>query len=66
MTCPYYEPTATSEGPDCTELGYRCFRCRACNQKSNERTTTPFNRLQYPADEVCLVILWCFRYKLSL
>jgi putative transposase len=25
-----------------------------------------FNRLQYPTDVVCLVILWRFRYKLSL
>jgi putative transposase len=32
----------------------------------NERTGTPFHRLQYPTDVVCLGILWRFRSKLSL
>jgi transposase-like protein len=32
----------------------------------NERTGTPFNRLQYPTDVVCLVVFWRWRYKLSL
>jgi putative transposase len=32
----------------------------------NERTRTLFNRLQYPTDIVSLVVLWRFRYKLSL
>jgi transposase-like protein len=27
---------------------------------------TPFNRLQYPTDVICLVVLWRLRYKLSL
>ena len=30
------------------------------------RTGTPFNRLQYPSDVGCLVVLWRLRYKLSL
>jgi putative transposase len=25
-----------------------------------------YNRLQYPTDVVCLLVLWRFRYKLSL
>jgi transposase-like protein len=32
----------------------------------NERMGTLVNRLQYPTDVVCLVVLWRFRYKLSL
>jgi putative transposase len=47
-------------------LGYRRFRCRDCRRGFNERTGTSFNRLQYPTDVVCLVVLWRFRYKLSL
>jgi transposase-like protein len=47
-------------------LGYRRFRCRACKRSFNERTGTPFNRLQYPTDVLSLVVLWRFRYKLSL
>jgi putative transposase len=66
MRCPHCESTATTERPDRTELGYRRFRCRACQHGFNERTGTPFNRLQYPTDVVCLVVLWRFRYKLSL
>jgi putative transposase len=47
-------------------LGDRRFRCRVCRRSFNERTGTPFNRLQYPTDVVCLVALWRFRYQLSL
>src|SRR5919109_3890620 len=66
MRCPYRQSTATTERPERTELGYRRFRCRACQRGFNERTGTPYNRLQYPTDVVCLVVLWRFRYKLSL
>ncbi len=66
MTCLHCESTAITERPERTDLGYRRFRCRVCTREFNERTATPFNRLQYPTDVVCLVILWRFRYKLSL
>jgi putative transposase len=66
MTCPHCGSTATTERPDRTELGYRRFRCRDCQRGFNERTGTLYNRLQYPTDVVCLVVLWRFRYKLSL
>jgi putative transposase len=64
MTCPHGESTATTERSGRTALGYRRFRCRDCQRAFNERTGTPFNRLQYPTDVVCLVVLWRFRYKL--
>jgi putative transposase len=66
MRCPHGQSTATTERPDQTELGCHCFRCHACQRGFNERTGTPFNRLQSPTDVVCLVVLWRFRYKLSL
>jgi putative transposase len=66
MTCPHCASTATTERADRTELGYRRFRCRDCQWGFNERTGTSFNRLQYPTDFVCLVVLWRFRCKLSL
>jgi putative transposase len=66
MTCPHCASTATTDRPDRTELGYRRFRCRDCKRVFNERTGTLFNRLQYPTDLVSLVVLWRFRYKLSL
>jgi putative transposase len=64
--CPHCQSAATAERPDATELGYRRFPCRTCKRIFNERTGTVFNRLQYPTDVICLVLLWCFRYKLSL
>ena len=66
MTCPHCASTATTDRPDRTELGYRRFRCRDCKRVFNERTGTLFNRLQYPTDIISLVVLWRFRYKLSL
>jgi putative transposase len=66
MGCPHCGSSATTERPERTELGYRRFRCRTCHQEFNERSGTRFNRLQYPTDIVCLVVLWRVRYKLSL
>src|SRR5215467_7378755 len=66
MWCPHCESTDTSERRDRTELGYRRFRCKSCQREFNERTGTPFNRLQYPSDVVCLGVGWRLRYKLSL
>ena len=66
MRCPHCRSSATTKRSDRTELGYHRFRCRACQREFNERTGTAFNRLQYPTDVICLVVLWRFRYKLSL
>jgi transposase-like protein len=57
---------ATRELSKRTCLGYRIFRCSACQRTFNERTATPFNFLEYPTDIVLLVVLWRLRYKLSL
>ena len=64
MRCPHCASSATTKRVDRTELGYHRFRCRDCQRGFNERTGTVFNRLQYPTDVICLVILWRFRYKL--
>jgi putative transposase len=56
MRCPHCESADTVN--DETEPGYQRFRCRACKREFNERTGTRFNRLQYPTDVVCLVVLW--------
>ncbi len=66
MPCPHCAATVTAELPRRAALGYRTFRCRACRRTCNERTSTPFNHLQYPTDVVLLVVLWRLRYKLSL
>jgi putative transposase len=65
MECPHCQSSATTERPDLTTRGYRRFRCRSCERGFNERTGSFFNRLQYPPDVVCLVVLWRVRYKLS-
>ena len=66
MNCPSCASNETSESTQLTSLGYRTFRCSACNRRFNERTGTPFNHLQFPTDIVLLVVLWRLRYKLSL
>jgi putative transposase len=66
MECPYCHSSTTTERPEVTARGYRRFRCRACERSFNERTGSIFNRVQYPPDVVCLVVLWRIRYKLSL
>src|ERR1700716_3940193 len=66
MTCPYCASSVTKEQKKKTLLGYRMFRCSACQRIFNERTGTPFNSLEFPTDIVLLVVLWRLRYKLSL
>src|SRR5437588_5338078 len=66
MTCPHCASSVTKEQKKKTLLGYRTFRCSACQRIFKERTGTPFNYLEYPTDIVLLVVLWRLRYKLSL
>ena len=65
MDCPHCDSSIITERSDLTTRGYRRFRCRSCGRGFNERTHSHFNRLQYPPDVVCLVVLWRVRYKLS-
>jgi putative transposase len=66
MNCPHCASPATKKQCKQTALGYRTFRCSTCHRTFNERTSTPFNYLEYPSDIVLLVVLWRLRYKLSL
>jgi putative transposase len=63
--CPHCGATTITERSALTTRGYRRFRCRGCGRGLNERTGSVFNRLHYPPDLVCLVILWRVRYTLS-
>ena len=38
MRCPHCRSSVTTQRSDRTELGYRRFRCRACQREFNERT----------------------------
>src|SRR5260370_11978632 len=66
MICPYCAVSTTRKGTKETALGYATFFCPTCRRTFNERTGTPFNYLEAPADVVFLVVLWRLRYKLSL
>jgi transposase-like protein len=66
MNCPYCLSTTTKEQSKKTTLGYRRVHCSLCRRIFHERTSTPFNFLEYPTDLVLLVVLWRLRYKLSL
>jgi transposase-like protein len=66
MNCPWCASSQTHVSPQTTALGYRPFRCSACQRRFNERSGTPFNYLEFPTDIVLLAVLWRLRYKLSL
>src|SRR5437762_5597117 len=66
MNCPFCASNKTNSSTQKTALGYRTFRCSACQRRFNERSGTPFNYLVFPTDIVLLVVLWRLRYKLSL
>ena len=66
MTCPHCESTAIRRRKQRTALGYRRFSCADCQRRFNERSGTPFNKLQFPTDIVLLAVLWRLRYKLGL
>jgi putative transposase len=65
MLCPRCSSKSTSKRKHRTSLGYRTFYCENCDRRINERTGTPFNDLQFPADVVLLAVLWRLRYKLG-
>ena len=66
MICPHCQSRQTRTLDQRTDLGYAMFRCSDCQRRSNERTGTPFNYLEFPTDIVFEVVLCRLRYKLSL
>jgi len=64
--CLHCDSSHTTERSDVTPRGYRRFRCRNCGHNLNERAGSIVNRLHYPPDVVCLVVLWRIRDKLNL
>jgi putative transposase len=66
MKCPYCQSQRLQKQKRSTDLGYLMFRCSGCGRKSNERSGTPFNFLEFPTDIVFEIVLCRLRYKLSL
>src|SRR3712207_703873 len=66
MECVCCGSAAVAERPERTARGYRRFRCRECGRQSNERSGGLLNRAHYPSDVIALVVLWRFRYRLTL
>lgn len=66
MNCPRCAATTTKQRAKKTRLGYTTFFCPRCRHTFNERTSTPFNYLEFPTDIVLLAVVWRLRYKLSL
>jgi transposase-like protein len=66
MICPHCQSQRLQKLKRTTDLGYLMFRCGGCGRKSNERTGTPFNFLEFPTDIVFEIVLCRLRYKLSL
>ena len=66
MVCPHCHSPELRKLNRRTELGYEVFCCGDCGRKSNERTGTPFNYLEFPTDIVFEIVLSRLLYKLSL
>ena len=66
MICPHCQSPQLRKLHQTTNLGYAEFYCGRCRRKSNERTGTPFNFLEFPTDVVFEIVLCRLRYKLSL
>jgi putative transposase len=66
LKCPHCQSQHLQNRKRSTDLGYLMFRCNECGRKSNERTGTPFNFLEFPTDIVFEIVLCRLRYKLSL
>jgi len=66
MICSHCQSHVLQKLNRTTALGYPVFRCGNCHRKSNERTGTPFNYLEFPTDIVFQIVLCRLRYKLSL
>ncbi len=66
MNCPHCATGDTEKLGSTTDLGYFRFRCRGCGHRFNERSGTPFNRLEFPTDIVFQVVVFRLLFKLSL
>ena len=66
MSCPRCRSESTLKRGYRTSLGCRIYYCRNCKRRFNERTSTPYNHLQFPEDIVLMAVLWRLRYKLGL
>ncbi len=66
MNCPHCATDDTQKLGSTTDLGYSRFRCRQCGRRFNERSGTPFNRLEFPTDMVFQVVVFRLLFKLSL
>ena len=66
MNCPHCATDDPQKLGSTTDLGYDRFRCRGCGYRFNERSGTPFNRLEFPTDIVFQVVVFRLLFKLSL
>jgi putative transposase len=48
-----------------TDLGYARYKCHDWKRTFNERTGTPFTRLEHPTDVALQVVRWYLMHKLS-
>ena len=65
MPCPHCCSNRITQLQRTTTLGYAVFYCKDCHRTFNERTSTPFNFLEFPTDIVFQILLCRVRYKLS-
>jgi putative transposase len=66
LDCPHCSSANFVKRNKFTKQGYQIYFCRNCNRQYNERTFSPFNKLQATTKIIFEVLFLRLRYKLSL
>ena len=66
ITCCIYCDSQDFSEIGVTSLGYQRYECGHCHRTFNERSNSPFNRLEIQTDIALQVVRWYLQYKLSL
>ena len=66
ITCCIYCDSQDFSEIGMTSLGYQRYECGHCHRTFNERSNSPFNRLEIQTDIALQVVRWYLQYKLSL
>lgn len=48
-----------------SKSGFRCYKCKSCGRKFNERAATPFHWLHFSNKDIMLALLLYRKYRLS-
>ncbi len=63
IKCPFCDSDSWKVGT--TGSGYRCYKCKSCGRKFNERAATPFHWLHFSNKDIMMALMLCVSCGLS-